>query len=159
MNLRHDGHNVRWKKNTGLLLAAALVFPAIARAYCFDEAARKFNVDVTLLRAIAKVESGFRCNAVNVNKDGTRDIGCMQINTSWLPTLKRFGITEADLYNECTNIHVGAWVLAKNIESYGKRWKAVGAYNARSTRKQEDYVNKVWKAWKSAQTMVVKGRS
>jgi soluble lytic murein transglycosylase-like protein len=132
-----------------LLISASALFVATgAQGMCFDEAASRYNVDRELLRAIAKTESNFRADAINVNKDGSEDIGVMQINSSWLPTLRRYGITRQALLDSCTNVHVGAWVLAGNFRQYGRVWKAVGAYNARSPDKQEIYVAKVWKNFK-----------
>ncbi|MFP3468179.1 lytic transglycosylase domain-containing protein, partial [Leifsonia sp. SIMBA_070] len=80
----------------------------------------RFSVDWRLLHAIAEVESGLNPGAIGYNKKGGRilseDLGMMQINTSWLPVLRPMGITrDVLLSNACQNIHVGAWILAKNI--------------------------------------------
>ena len=65
----------------GLWLAGAA---SIARADCLDDAANFHRVNVVLVRAIAQQESGMRSNAVNVNRDGSEDIGLMQINRNLL---------------------------------------------------------------------------
>ena len=60
---------------------------------------------------------------------GSRDIGLMQHNSSWLPTLAGHGIAEHNLFDACTSIHVGAWILAGNVSRLGYTWEAVGAYD------------------------------
>jgi len=126
---------------TALGLAAA---PA-AHA-CWEQAARKYGVDVHLLYAIAKTESSLKPTAVNRNNaNGSYDVGLMQINSSWLPTLKRFGIEEKDLYEPCVSIDVGAWILAHNIRSYGNTWAAVGAYNTPDPARGLQYAHRVYR--------------
>jgi soluble lytic murein transglycosylase-like protein len=80
---------------------------------------------------------------VGRNRNGSRDIGLMQINSSWLPTLARHGINEHHLFDACTSIHVGAWILAGNVSRLGYTWEAVGAYNARSAPLRRAYAHKV----------------
>lgn len=104
---------------------------------CWQQAALRYGVSPWLLYAIAERESQFDPNAINTaNSDGTRDLGLMQINTFWLPHLRKFNISEQDLFDPCTNIHVGAWILAQNIQQFGNNWIAVGAYNV-GTRRTE----------------------
>ena len=69
----------------------------------------------------------------------------MQINSSWLPTLRRFGIVEKDLYEPCVSIDVGAWILAHNIRSYGNTWAAVGAYNSPDPARGLQYALRVYR--------------
>jgi soluble lytic murein transglycosylase-like protein len=83
---------------------------------------------------------------MNVNTTGSRDIGVMQINTGWLPALRRYGIDEGDLWDPCTNVHVGAWVMAGNIQRLGWNWDAIGAYNAKSPEKRRKYAWRVYRA-------------
>ena len=120
-------HLLRWPS----CLCSLFLICGATHAACYREAAARYGVPEKLLRAIAHVESGKRDAATveNKNKDGTRDIGRMQINTGWLGTLKQFGITEESLRNECTSIHVGAWIMAHNVNRHGLSWEAVGAYN------------------------------
>lgn len=117
-----------------------------ARADCLDDAATFQKVSVSLLRGIAQVESGMNPNAVNTNTNGTVDIGLMQINSTWLPTLAREGITRESLFDACTNAYVGAWILSQNIRQLGANWNAIGAYNAASPDKRLAYAHKVYDA-------------
>jgi soluble lytic murein transglycosylase-like protein len=121
-------------------LAALVGLPAQA---CWDDAARRYNVSSHLLHAIAHIESAMDPHAVGRNSDGSRDIGLMQINSRWLPRLARHGIKEHDLFEPCTNIHVGAWILANNVARLGYTWEAVGAYNAMSPTRRDAYIHKV----------------
>ncbi|HDR9474380.1 lytic transglycosylase domain-containing protein [Burkholderia multivorans] len=142
-----DGLNYRGRKAavvmiwTGLICATML--PA-AQADCLDDAANYWNVPTSLARAIAMQESGMRPHAVSKNANGSRDIGLMQINSSWLPRLKQYGISEEDLWDGCKNAYVGTWIMAQNIAQLGYNWTAVGAYNAVSPSKRDAYARKIY---------------
>lgn len=125
-----------------------------AQAYCFKEAGQRYGIDSGLLAAIAKTESSMNPRA----HSHTDDIGLMQINRSWVPVLrKRFGITEAQVWEPCTNVMIGAWILAHEFAQKGKSWDAVGAYNARCSKlkgincaiARQNYSMKVYKNWKN----------
>lgn len=131
-----------------IIFISALFVPFTAYSTCFDQASKRYGIHPDLLRAISKVESGGNVKAINRNGNGSRDIGHMQINSTWLPTLKRYGITEQSLFDPCTNTLVGAWVLAKNFRQLGYNWNAIGAYNAKSKDKREIYAQKVASALK-----------
>ncbi len=118
-------------------------------ANCWDTAAHHYHVDPYLLFAIAKVESGMNPNAVGWNRDGSRDVGLMQINSSHFRELQRQGINESRLMAEpCTSIMVGASILSSMIKVYGYNWEAVGAYNAGLKKENYSqrmvYARKVW---------------
>jgi soluble lytic murein transglycosylase-like protein len=111
-----------------LLLCAPLQVLA-----CWEQAAQRWGLAAELLYAVARVESGLNPHAVNrshMARTGSYDIGLMQVNSSHLKALARHGISEAQLYEPCTNIHVGAWLLADAMVRHGASWNAVGAYNA-----------------------------
>ena len=130
------------KGQTRLLLAFVLCAALPAHA-CWDEAAARYHLNSVVLYAIAQTESSLNPLAVGQNPNGSRDIGLMQVNSAWLPKLAEYGISERDLFQPCTSIHVGAWLLARNIYRYGYTWEAVGAYNAVSPSKRRAYVKKV----------------
>ncbi|WP_081764977.1 transglycosylase SLT domain-containing protein [Robbsia andropogonis] len=114
-----------------------------ARADCIDDAAAFQHVNVSLMRAIAQVETGTHTRVISTNSNGSYDIGLMQINSAWLPALARQGISEQSLFDPCTNAYVAAWILSENIHRFGPTWVAIGAYNASSPSKQLAYAQKV----------------
>ena len=114
----------------------ALLVHGVGHA-CWDDAGARYGVAPQLLYAVARAESDLNPAAVNLThraRTKSYDIGLMQINSSHLPTLARFGISERDLYEPCTNIMVGAWLLADQFARQGVSWDSVGAYNAACTQ-------------------------
>ncbi len=134
------GDRIQLQLRGTLALALCAAVPAQA---CWDDAAARYQVNATLLHAIAHTESGVNPRAIGRNRNGSRDIGLMQINSGWLPTLARHGITEQALFDPCTNLHVGAWILAHNFARLGYTWEAVGAYNAVRPDARRTYIDKV----------------
>jgi soluble lytic murein transglycosylase-like protein len=140
---------------TGLASVGVPVHAAQAFDACFDQHAQRFGLDADLLRSIAVVESGMRPHADNnsaLARTGTRDIGLMQINTSWLPVLGRYGIGLAELHDPCTSIEVGAWILSDLLRRHGNSWEALGAYNAACTQLkgracQQARTTYAWRVW------------
>lgn len=115
---------------------------------CWDAAANMYHLDPWLLMAIAKVESGFNNNAININKNHTVDIGMMQINSIWLPTLRKYGISAKDLLNPCTSVFVGSWIVAQNIHYFGYNMDGIGAYNSpTNVIIRRNYARKVYIAY------------
>lgn len=129
-----------------------------ANAFCFEQAGREYNVNPKLLTAIAQVESSMRHDALNethFERTKTIDIGLMQINSSVLKQLAKEGITKEMLLRDpCTNVRVGARILAEKFKKEGAGWEAVGAYNAACVQLKGEacrlaratYTTKVWKA-------------
>ena len=139
--------HARWRMRffwqaVALLLAALMSMPVQA---CWNEVATWYGINVHLLYAIAKTESNLNPNAMNRNKNGSYDVGLMQINSSWLPTLGKYGVTEEKLKDPCTNLQVGAWILSQNMQRMGLTWEAVGAYNARNPALRIKYAQKVYR--------------
>lgn len=124
---------------------AAIALACAPAQACWDQAAVRYGVNPHLLYAIAKTESGMNPSAINRNENGSVDLGLMQINSIWFPTLRRHGIDEKALLDPCTSIHVGAWILAQNLRRMGNTWEAVGAYNAGKFDLRMKYALKVYK--------------
>ena len=126
-------------------LFSLLVLPTAlsCQAACFEQAGARYRLPPSLLKAISTVESGSNPAARHRNRDGSEDLGHMQINSRWLGSLAAYGIGRAQLFDPCISTHVGAWILAQNIRRLGYGWEAVGAYNARSPEKRAAYARKV----------------
>ena len=112
-----------------LLLYVSTLFATQFDAY-FEGAARTFSLDVTLLKRIATIESNLNEKAININSNGTRDIGLMQINTIHLKRLSKIGITESVLRDPEVNIYVGAMLLSSHIRRRGYNLEAIGCYHS-----------------------------
>lgn len=68
----------------------------------------------------------------------------MQINSIWLSTLQKAGITLENIqYNLCANILVGAWILSQNIATGSTLWKGVGNYHSHTKIHNQRYYTKV----------------
>ncbi len=119
------------------MIMVSLILIFNAKADCFEEAGDYYKINPDILYAIAKVESNFNQHAVNKNKDGSMDIGIMQVNSYWLPLLEENGINLEDLYNPCKNIFIGAWILSQCINKLGYTWRAVDCYNKGYSRAKE----------------------
>ena len=120
--------------------AGSVATPSICFA-CWSDAERLYGISAELLYAVARAESDLQPAAVNRvhrTRTGSYDIGVMQINSRHLNKLAGFGISEVDLLEPCTNIKVGAWLLADSFTRYGVSWEAVGAYNAACTQLKGD---------------------
>jgi hypothetical protein len=88
----------------------------------FEKAAEKYNVDVNLLKAMAKVESNFNASA-------TSSAGAMGIMQLMPSTAKSLGISDA--YDAYDNIMGGAKIISQYLKKYnGDTSLALAAYNA-----------------------------
>lgn len=116
--------------------------------WCILRSAYKYGVHPGIVESIIAVESGFDPLAVNYNRDGSVDVGIMQINSYWFPRLKKYGIAVKDLFDPCVNVEVGTWILAQCFARYGYTWEAVGCYNAVSPVKRREYALKVYRTFR-----------
>ncbi|TQR25581.1 lytic transglycosylase domain-containing protein [Campylobacter sp. MIT 97-5078] len=100
----------------------------------FIEAGKAYGLNPKLLWAIAYKESRHNPKAINrSNKNGTYDIGIMQINSMHLKWLKKdYGISEKDLLEKPRiNIFAGATILKKCFDKYGANIKGLTCYNGK----------------------------
>lgn len=117
----------------------------------FQRAADKYNVDVNLLKAIAKAESAFNPNV-------TSHAGAMGIMQLMPATAKSLGVKDA--YDPEQNIMGGAKLISQLLKQYnGNTQLALAAYNAGSGnvkkyggippfKETQNYVIKVQKYYK-----------
>lgn len=133
---------------TMALTAALLATTAAAEPFCFEEAAAAVTLPARLLESIAVIESGLNAAAVNHNRNGSSDLGLMQVNSSWVAVARLD--RERLLTDACYNTTVGARILRDCIDRHGYTWEAVGCYNASSTDKRKIYAWKVYRQLSSA---------
>lgn len=133
-----------------------LLLPLCAWGQCWQQAGARYNIDPLLLYAIGEQESGLRADAINKNKDGSYDIGLMQINSRHLPRLARRGIDAQQLKNDsCVSVMVAAEILADFSQRFAGTWEAVGAYNAgSSSRAHQSRLNYSLRVWTRYQRLL-----
>lgn len=131
-----------------IIMTCPYLIPSYGYTFCFNEAGAASGISPVLLQAIAKVESGLNPKAVNINSNGSRDLGLMQINSSWVKPMKLDG--EKLFSDPCYNTMIGARILRDCIDRKGYGWAAVGCYNAVSAPKQVAYSWKIYRMMQKA---------
>ncbi len=96
----------------------------------FQKAGHEFGIEPSLLARIATIESSMNPRAINQNKNGTVDIGLMQINSMHLKRLSSIGVTKQALLDPEVNIYVGALLLSSHIRKRGYNLSAIGCYHS-----------------------------
>lgn len=128
----------------GASMALSTAIPKMPDFFsCYSHAAQYHGVNEVVLRAIAIRESTENPKAVNMNSNGSKDIGVMQINSINMEELGIYGISEKDLWDPCNNIYVGAWILRKHIDHSGNTWKAVGRYKSKTPSIRDEYAKEI----------------
>ncbi|MDI3258416.1 MAG: lytic transglycosylase domain-containing protein [Sinobacteraceae bacterium] len=114
---------------------------------CIEQAAHRYEVPAALIRSVLDVEGGGYGVAAR-NRNGSEDLGWMQINTIWLPQLVQYGIDRRTLLTDpCINISVGAWILRFYALREGEWTRAIRAYNTGSGERGQAYAYKVIVRW------------
>lgn len=116
-----------------LKILIILALTSFCQANYYIQAGKKFNINPKLLWTIAYKESRLNPKAISkINKNGTYDIGIMQINSVHLPRLYRqYRINALDLLNPKINIFVGAEILKMCFNKHGLNENALTCYNGR----------------------------
>lgn len=124
---------------------------------CINHAARMFHVPATVIVSVMKIENGWNGAAIK-NKNGTFDLGVMQVNSSWLLQLKKFSITRVSLqFDPCVNVHTATWILAKGLAK-GEGWQGVGNYHSATPIHNQQYREKVKMAYDNMQRTLIEER-
>jgi len=113
----------------GLFIAVLSLF-ATSYDSIFEKAGRDFGIESSLLKRIATIESSLNPRAMNQNKNGTVDIGLMQINSMHLRGLSKIGVTREALLDPEVNVYVGALLLSSHIRKRGYNLQAIGCYHS-----------------------------
>lgn len=112
---------------------------------CAQQASEAFGVPIELIHLILRLEGGW-AGAMQKNKDGSYDLGPMQVNTQWLPRLNKRGIavTLEDVRdNVCVNVSVGTWLLAHELfVNQRSAAQAVAYYHSPTPKYQHIYLSR-----------------
>lgn len=116
---------------------------------CMALSAALHNLPPEVLPAIHNVEGG-KVGTVSRNRNGTEDLGVMQINTIWVPRLARATSLRDEevrarlIGNACFNIVVAGAILRIYLtETKGDLWRAVGNYHSHTPARNLAYQAKV----------------
>lgn len=117
-------------------------------AACLIMASHNYDVPPALLTGIYKAEGGKVGQEVS-NKNGSQDLGPMQINTVWLPQLAQKWGVSVDVARKqvrddaCTNVNVAAWILRTHIDETKSLSQALQHYHSKTPRYGTKYKNRV----------------
>jgi hypothetical protein len=116
---------------------------------CMVAAAAFHHLPVQALAAIQSVEGG-AVGTISVNKDGSADLGLMQVNSRWIPAVARAtGKSEPAVRgwlvaDGCYNVKVAAAILdVYKAEARGNMVEAVGFYHSHTPDLKIAYQTKV----------------
>jgi len=111
--------------------------------------AQIYSLPPRVLPSIQAVEGGGP-GVEHRNTDGSTDLGVMQINTLWLPTLARYTRLNPDevrrrlLFRPCFNIAAGGLILRTYLdETRGDLMQAIGNYHSHTPLLNQNYQLKV----------------
>lgn len=83
------------------------------------------------------------------NRNGTHDLGPMQVNSWWVPRLAKLtgkpqpSVRHWLTYDACFNVDSARWIFLSELAATRDFWRAVGAYHSPTPWRQERYRNAV----------------
>jgi hypothetical protein len=83
------------------------------------------------------------------NRDGSHDLGPLQVNSWWVPriagvTHKRQDQVRYWLKNDaCFNVETARWIFLSALRDKRNYWTAIGAYHSEKRSKQDRYASAV----------------
>ncbi|PJE09587.1 muramidase [Legionella sp.] len=124
------------------------------RVVCAILAAIKYEIPTNIVLAIAEKEAGTPGLWVK-NKNGSYDVGAMQLNTTYLQDLAKFGISPDDVAQAgCYAYDLAAWRIRGHLQ-HDKQdlWTRAANYHSKTPKYnriyREDLIKKAtkWKNW------------
>lgn len=110
----------------------------------FKKYEKEFGISYFLMKSIAITENAkFDENAIMHNTNGTRDIGLMQINTSWKHWMPEAGITNEKLKDVDFNIKVAFMIVDRIIQQHGYSWDSIGRYHSGTPKYKKIWLKRI----------------
>lgn len=131
------------------LALATLPIEQHERVACSIVAALKYDIPANVMLAVAETEGGKPGQWVK-NSNGTHDVGSMQLNTTYLKDLSRWGITAKDVEQPgCYPYDLAAWRLYRHIQlDSGDVWRKAANYHSKTPKYNSIYRAKLIKSGK-----------
>ena len=118
---------------------------------CISAAADVYRLPPAVLVILLNVEGG-SLGRVSQNSNDTVDIGPMQVNQIWIPSVAaHWRATSGDTFRAlrddfCANLEAGAWILRQGLdEAHGDFWQGVGFYHSHDPELRATYLQAVLK--------------
>lgn len=116
---------------------------------CMASVAAFYHLPPRVLPSIQAVEGGFP-GLIHMNRDGSQDLGVMQVNTRWVqPLAEHTGMMSAAaeqrlLFDPCFNIAVAGAIMRIYLdEARGDLLRAVGYYHSHTPPLADAYRSQV----------------
>jgi len=144
------GHLIRPSRLASFLRRDPILRPLAPHARCLSGVVRRFDLYPTqLYLAVLRTEGG-RPGMARSNTNGSWDFGPGQINSSWIPRLRKRGLpaSAATLrHNTCFNLYVSGWILRYELDDAPDLWTGLMRYHSRTPAYQRRYLQRILDNW------------